>query len=112
MRWFELRAAAVFEAADFFPLFERSQAMLGSDLLASEQLTLMPNETRMASRIAHPDARYLGVIAAFRDLEHSVWRVMVPIAPPEALPPGAGGGPREQFVALVCERNSIRTESA
>ncbi len=112
VRLFELRSASVFEAADFFALYDRDQATLAADLLAREQFVVQPGETRSVSRPARPETRFLGVIAAYRDLERAVWRVTVAVAPPTEAPRviGAvvGARSRQQPVDLALERTGLR----
>ena len=107
LRIFELKSAAAFEAADFFALYEREAATLGGELVASEQVIVKPEETRTLARVAALETRYLGVVAAIRDLEHSVWRQVAPVAPPQPLGQAAEG-PRTQRFTVVCQRAGIR----
>jgi type VI secretion system protein VasD len=74
VRVYELRALAAFNSADFFTLFEKEQEALGNDLVAREELQLRPAETRPYQRQLQPDTKFLGVVAAFRDLENTRWR--------------------------------------
>lgn len=78
---FELKSLAAFGSADFFSLFEKDQATLGAELTAREDMQLAPRDTRKFERKAQPETRYIGVIAAFRDLEHAKWRGAVAIPP-------------------------------
>jgi type VI secretion system protein VasD len=81
VRMYELKAATAFNAADFVSLYQRDQAELGADLVAREEMTLAPGETRPLARTLAPETRFVGVFAAYRDLEHARWRAVVPIAP-------------------------------
>jgi hypothetical protein len=69
VRIFELRSRSAFDAADFFSLYDREQATLGTELLAKEQYILRPGDTQGYTRKAQGEARFLGVVAAYRDLE-------------------------------------------
>lgn len=82
VRVYELKAATAFNAADFISLYQRDQAELGADLVGREELTLSPGETRPLAKTLSPDTRFLGVFAAYRDLEHARWRAVVPIPKP------------------------------
>jgi type VI secretion system protein VasD len=112
VRLFELRSASAFEAADFFALYDRDQATLAADLLAREQIVVQPGEVRTLRRQAKPETRHLGVIAAYRDLERSVWRASVSVAPPTEAPRviGAvvGAKSHEQAINLALERSGLR----
>ncbi|MEO8345034.1 MAG: type VI secretion system lipoprotein TssJ [Betaproteobacteria bacterium] len=110
LRMFELKSGAAFQTADFFALYDRDQATLGPDMLGREELILKPGETQTITRKANPETRYFGVIAAFRDLERSVWRTSVPVAPPSDGGRASGATARDQRISVVCERTSVRIE--
>jgi type VI secretion system protein VasD len=82
LRLYELKSAALFETADFVSLFDKDQATLSSEMLGREELVMQPGETRaIAARPLSPDAKFIGVMAAFRDLERARWRAVVPVVP-------------------------------
>ena len=86
VKFYELKSLAVFDSADFFSLFERDREILGAELVAREEFQLVPGDRRTFERTLQPDTRYLGVVAAFRDLERSVWRAAVPVTPNKTVP--------------------------
>jgi type VI secretion system protein VasD len=79
VRYFELKSLAAFNDADFFSLAERDRETLGADLVASEEFLLKPGETLVLDRTLDPAVNHIGVVAAFRDLEHAQWRVSFPV---------------------------------
>jgi type VI secretion system protein VasD len=81
IRVYELKSVAAFNGADFMSLYQRDQAALGGDLLAKEEFVLEPGETKAFAKTLAPDTRFLGVVAAYRDLEHAKWRSVVAIQP-------------------------------
>ena len=81
VRVYELKSVAAFNAADFMSLYQRDQAELAADLLGKEEFVLAPGESKAFAKTLSPDTRFLGVVAAFRDLEHSKWRSVVAIQP-------------------------------
>jgi len=81
MRLYEIKSLAAFNTADFFSIFDRDKETLGAELLAREEFQLRPGEKLRFDRQLQPETRYVGVIAAFRDLEHSEWRTALPITP-------------------------------
>ena len=81
LRVYELKSPTAFNAADFMSLYQRDQAELATDLVAREELTLAPGESRPLSKMLSPDTRYIGVVAAFRDLEHAHWRSIAVVEP-------------------------------
>jgi len=81
VRVYELRSVAAFNSADFMSLYQGDQAALAADLVGKEEFVLAPGESRPYAKTLSPDTRFLGVVAAFRDLEHSKWRSVVAIQP-------------------------------
>ena len=77
VRVYELKTLSVFESADFYSLYEDEGATLGPDLIAREELVIRPGDEIEYYRVTDPLAQYLGVIAAFRDLENARWRSSV-----------------------------------
>jgi len=80
---YELRSPAEFEARDFFALQGDAQAALGKTLLDTDQIILQPGETRTVSHPGSTEARVVGIVAAYRDLENSRWRLTVPLPEPQ-----------------------------
>lgn len=81
IRIYELKSAGTFNAADFMSLYQRDQGELGGELLAKEEFVLNPGETRTFAKTLAPDTRFLGVVAAYRDLEHAKWRSVAAVQP-------------------------------
>jgi type VI secretion system protein VasD len=81
VRMYELKSTALFESTDFVSLFEKDQASLGTELLSREEVNLRPNDVKAMNKTLSPDAKFIGVVVAFRELERARWRVFVPIVP-------------------------------
>ena len=81
VRAYELKSHGVFTKADFFSLYDRDSAVLGGDVLTRDEVTLAPEQFFPIARPLNPDATYIGVIAAFRDLDHSRWREVIRLNP-------------------------------
>lgn len=81
LRVYELKTAATFNSADFMSLYQRDKAELGADLLAREEFVMAPGESRTFGKTLAPDTRFLGVVAAYRDVEHARWRSVVAVRP-------------------------------
>lgn len=81
LRIYQLGSAGGFEKADFFQLNDKDAALLGSDLLGKEQAVLTPGDTKTMSFEVKPGTRFIGVTAAYRDIDKAVWRVDVPVPP-------------------------------
>lgn len=81
VRVYELKSTGGFEGADFFTLYNKDDATLGADMLARDELTLQPGSSRSIDRPADPAAGYLGVVAAFREIDKAAWRASYRLKP-------------------------------
>jgi type VI secretion system protein VasD len=79
VRVYELKAVAAFNGADFFSLYDKEQETIGADLVGREEFLLQPSESRQYRRQFQPDTKFIGVIGAYRDLEQSRWRQVMPV---------------------------------
>jgi type VI secretion system protein VasD len=79
IRLYELKAATAFIQADFVSLYQRDQAELGGDLLGREDYLLQPGERRPLQRKLRTETRFIGALAAYRDIEHARWRAVLPV---------------------------------
>lgn len=78
VRVYQLRTDAAFAGADFFALFDDDQKVLGSELISRDEFVLAPSEQRSIDVTVSGETRFLGAIAAFRDIRNAQWRVLVP----------------------------------
>ncbi len=81
VRVYQLRTDAAFAGADFFPLFDDDQKVLGAELISREEYVVVPAERRIVEIAVADGARFVGAVAAFRDIRNSEWRVLLPAAP-------------------------------
>ncbi|MFL1503881.1 type VI secretion system lipoprotein TssJ [Pseudomonas sp. O64] len=77
----ELRHPVAFENADFFSLYSNAEQALPRDWLGSEELELRPGERLALKLRLEPQTRFVGVLAAYRDLPHVQWRWVLPVTP-------------------------------
>lgn len=84
VRVYQLQQDAKFANADFFALFDDEQQALGADLLARDEIELAPGERKVLQVEVKGDAKFLGAVAAFRDIRNSQWRAVQP-APKKGL---------------------------
>ncbi len=80
---FELKHPVAFENADFFSLYEHPKEALSPDMVSSEQLELRPGETIALKLSVEEGSRFIGILAAYRDLPDTQWRYTVQVAPQE-----------------------------
>ena len=83
VRLFELKHPVAFENADFFSLYERAKESLAPDMVATEELELRPGEIIELKLSLEEGSRYVGVLAAYRDLPDTKWRYTLQVAPME-----------------------------
>ena len=81
LRLYELKAPTLFEQADFVTLFEKEQAALAAELIGRDEMVVKPGDKKTITKTLSPDARAIGVMAAYRDLERARWRAVIPVAP-------------------------------
>lgn len=88
LRIYVLRDPGAFLEASFDSLYDDDEATLGPNMLQRESLHLRPGEARELALELSGEARTLAVFGAFRELEHSQWRAILPL-PAGALAPRA-----------------------
>ena len=81
VRVYELKSATAFNNADFVSLYQRDQAELGAEMIGREEVILNPGDSRPINKLTAPETRFVGVFAAYRDLDHAKWRSVVAIQP-------------------------------
>lgn len=79
VRLYELKHPVAFENADFFSLYQTPKQTLSPDLVITEELELRPGEARELKLFTQPGSRYVGVLAAYRDLPETSWRLVIPL---------------------------------
>lgn len=76
VKTFELRNELNFKQTDFQTLFDRPVQALGADLIAADEMTLIPGEARKIAYSPNAETKYLGVVASFRQMERAQWRMI------------------------------------
>jgi type VI secretion system protein VasD len=79
VRVYQLRTDTAFAGADFFPLFDDDQKVLGPEMITRDEFVLAPAEKRTLDVTISGETRFVGAIAAFRDVRNAQWRVVVPV---------------------------------
>ena len=77
VRIYQLRGDTEFNNADFFALYEKDKEILGASLIAREEKTLFPGQQLETDMPLSPEARFVGAVAAYRDLGTSRWRALI-----------------------------------
>jgi type VI secretion system protein VasD len=86
VRIYELKDSSSFAEADYFSLDGNDKVVLTGDLLVKDEYILRTSETRKIERKSHPQTTAIGILAGYRDLPNSLWRVIykLPSAPEPA----------------------------
>lgn len=92
---FQLASADAFSNADFFSLFEADSPVLGGDMLGRTQMLMQPGEEREWVAEFDKEARFIGVIAAYRDIENAQWRGMIEL-------------PKRGMIRRMFKKNKLR----
>src|SRR5688572_3812258 len=78
VRVYQLRTDEAFSKADFFALYDDEEKVLGEGRISSNEYLLTPMERRPIEITVAGDTRFVGVLAAFRDIRNAQWRGLVP----------------------------------
>lgn len=76
VRIYELKDPGTFAEADYFALDTTDKVTLAADMLAKDEFILRPGEKRAIERKSHSQTTAIGVLAGYRDLPNSTWRVV------------------------------------
>ncbi len=79
VRVYDLKTTANFEKADFFSLYDKDEQTLGAELVAKEQFEMSPGSEREFQKELNAGTRFLGVVAAYRDIQKAGWRQTIAI---------------------------------
>lgn len=79
VRVYALSASSPFDSSDFFSLYENDRQVLGETLLYREERQLNPGESWPLEMRLPANAHFLGVIAAFQQIDRAQWRALVPL---------------------------------
>jgi len=74
---FQLKAIDAFKNADFFSLFDPAAPTIAADVIQRTEMTVQPGEVRPFEAEFDEEARYVGFVAAFYDIEKAEWRGFV-----------------------------------
>jgi type VI secretion system protein VasD len=76
VRIYELKDPGAFGEADYFSLDTADKVTLAADMLAKDEFILRPGESRTIERKSKAQTTAIGVLAGYRDLPNSTWRVV------------------------------------
>ena len=76
VRIYELKDAGAFAESDYFSLDSTDKVALAADMLAKDEFILRPGEKKDIERKSNSQTTAIGVLAGYRDLPNSTWRVI------------------------------------
>ena len=76
VRIYQLRGDMEFLNSDFFALYSNEKTALGANLVTRDEFVVNPGERREVRFGLSNEARYVGVVGAFRDLTGAHWRAL------------------------------------
>jgi type VI secretion system protein VasD len=81
VRLYQLAATGKFQSTDVYSLMGQESTVLSTDEMgASEQFLLAPGQTLTEKRALKPTVTNIGIAVLFRDINHSTWRLVAPVA--------------------------------
>jgi type VI secretion system VasD/TssJ family lipoprotein len=82
IQMYELRSDLLFKQAEMLPLFSDPVGALGADLVAYDEMTILPGQAYVLEYEPTPETKFVGVMASFRQsAAKGPWKVIVPINP-------------------------------
>jgi len=80
-RIYQLKNDETFKESDFFAVYNNDEVLLGKDITYRKEIELKPNDEITMSTKLKQETQYLGVFAAFRNLDKAVWQLIVKLKP-------------------------------
>jgi type VI secretion system protein VasD len=78
---YQLAATGKFQSIDVYSLMSKEAEVLGGDEMgSSEQFLVSPGQSVTQTRPLKPTVTAVGLAVLFRDINHSTWRLVAPVA--------------------------------
>lgn len=97
LRVYQLSETTRFDNSDFFALYENDKAVLANELQSRVELEIRPDEAYQDQLELNSNTRFIGVLAAFRDLDNAQWKDMSPFIINE-----------NQSISIELKKNSVK----
>ena len=75
VRIYALKSRDKFLNTDYFQLADKDKAILGSDLLFRQDITVRPGATQTIDTTVLPGQQLIGLAVAYRNIDHATWRL-------------------------------------
>ncbi len=76
---YQLKTQYAFQQADYSALTNNSAKVLGGDLIDKNTIEVRPNSQMKVSQPLSPNTQYLGIVAAYRNINNATWHKVVKI---------------------------------
>ena len=76
VRLYQLSSTADFSNAEFSALYPNDTSILAKTLLSKQEFTVFPGEHSTVAVEFANEARWLGVLVAYNDIDHASWRLI------------------------------------
>src|SRR5215510_3376776 len=77
VRVYQLKTDAAFKGAEFFALYDDDMKVLGPEMISRDEFVLAPSEKKTIDVAVSKETRFVGALAAFRDIRNAQWRGLV-----------------------------------
>jgi type VI secretion system protein VasD len=74
VRVYQLKADGAFKSSQFEPLFDDDKKVLADAFGTRDEFTLSPGQKQVIEVVLADSTRFVGVVAAFRDIANAEWR--------------------------------------
>lgn len=76
---YELKSSIPFKSLDYYQISSTSHKKLASSLIDFNELEIRPSENKYYKQVLNPNTHYLGLIAAYRNIENAQWKKIIEI---------------------------------
>lgn len=80
---YHLNDKLAFETKDFFSIYDATDKDVKKAIVAQKEYQLNPGHEIHKAILTEPQTQYIGIVAAFRDIEIAKWRAVAKVTPDE-----------------------------
>lgn len=80
---YQLNDKLAFETKDFFSIYDGTDKDIKGAIVTQKEYQLNPGHEIHKALVTDPQTNYIGIIAAFRDIEVAKWRAVAKVTPGE-----------------------------
>jgi type VI secretion system protein VasD len=79
--FYQLKSPFAFKQASYAALSKNAGAVLGQQLIDQQLSEVRPNSLKKTRLLLSPNIAYIGIVAAYRNLNQAHWRAVVKVNP-------------------------------